>query len=162
MANVEDAIKSAKDRIPDFTPTPPEFHSQATAYELKSRLQWGEPGLTIVDVRPHDAFNECRILGAINLPMDRLPQMAETTLLPRRDIYVYGANEQETTAGVNAIREAGSSRVAELKGGLDAWREISGPLEGTATNTPPSPGAYSLGARLQEFAQEKAKEKRMQ
>lgn len=161
MANIEDAITTAKDKLPDITPTPPAFHTQATAYELKSRLQWGEPGLTIVDVRDHAAFNECRILGALNMSMDTLVDVARTALLPKRDIYVYGNTEEETANAANQLREAGFTRVAELKGGIDAWREISGPLDGTATNQSPSAGAYTLGARLQEFAQEKAKEKNL-
>lgn len=161
MASFEDAVTTAKDKIPNITPTPPGFHSQATAYELKSRLQWGEPGLTIVDVRDHDAFNEERILGAITMPMASLREMAETSLMHKRDIYVYGANDEETASAANMLRQAGFAKVAELKGGLDAWREISAPMEGNATTDSPSEGAYNIGARLREFAQVKAKERSM-
>ena len=38
--NLQDAVVAAKDKMPKVTPTPPEFHTQATAYELKSRLNW--------------------------------------------------------------------------------------------------------------------------
>lgn len=161
MARVEDALTTAKDKLPNVTPTPPGFHSQATAYELKSRLQWGEPGLTIVDVRDHDAFNEARILGAVSMPMQFLRGFAEMSLFHNRDIYVYGANDEETTSAANMLREMGFARVAELKGGIDAWREISAPMEGNATMSNPGAGAYNLGARLREFAQVKAKERSM-
>ena len=161
MPNFEDAVTKAKDNIPNITPTPPSFHSQATAYELKSRLQWGEPGLTIVDVRDHDAFNQERILGAISMPMANLREMAGTSLMQKRDIYVYGANDEETASAANTLRQAGFAKVAELKGGMDAWREISAPMEGIASDRSPSQGAYNLGARLREFAQVKAKERAM-
>lgn len=161
MTNLEDRIVAAKDKLPDVTPTPPEFQTKATAYQVKSRLQWGEPGLTIVDVRDHDAFNDCRIMGAVSMPAENLLDMAGFALLPGRDIYVYGASDEETAAAANQLREAGFVRVAELKGGLKSWKEISGPLEGPASDQSPGPGAYNLGDRLREFAQVRAKEKSM-
>lgn len=160
MVDLEDRIAAAKDRMPDVTPTPPEFHSQANAYEVKSRLQWGEPGLTIVDVRNHGAFNECRIMGAISIPAENLAEMASFALMPKRDVYVYGDTDDETAAAARQLREAGF-RIAEIKGGLNAWKEIDGALEGPGADQPPSPGAYNLGDRLREFAQVKAKERKM-
>ena len=79
MADLEDTIVSAKNKLPNVTPVPPGFKTEAAAFELKSRLQWGEPGLTILDVRNHDAFNQSRIQGAMSMPLDQLPQMAESS-----------------------------------------------------------------------------------
>lgn len=161
MADFEDAVATAKDKLPNVTPTPPGFHPQANAYEVKSRLQWGEPGLTLVDVRNHDDFNQCRIMGAISIPQEDLAEIASFALLHKRDIYVYGASDDETTAAANQLREMGFERVAELKGGLAAWKEISGPMEGPGSDQPPSAGAYNVGDRLREFAQVKARERSM-
>lgn len=162
MANIEDAIVNAKDKMPNMTPVPPGFSSHATPHQLKARLQWGEPGLTILDVRDHDAFNQCRIQGAMTAPMQEgFTDGARFSLPLTRDIYVYGNTDEETAAAANALRQAGFQRVAELQGGLEAWREIGGAVEGSATNQEPGPGAYTLPARLQEFAQERAREKRM-
>lgn len=161
MADFEDRITAAKDRMPNVTPTPPKFHSQANAYEIKSRLQWGEPGLTIVDVRNHDAFNECRIMGAITMPTENLAEVASIALSPQRDVYVYGETDDETAAAARQLREAGFTRIAELKGGLKSWKEIDGALEGPGADQPPSRGAYNLGDRLREFSQVKAKERKM-
>lgn len=158
----EDAVTAAKDKLPDITPTPPGFHSQASAYEVKSRLQWGEPGLTIVDVRDHDAFNQCRITGAISIPQEDLQEIGSFALLDRRDIYVYGESDDDTAAAANQLRELGFDRVAEMKGGLAAWKEIGGALEGPGSDQAPSRGAYNVGDRLREFAQVKAKERSMQ
>lgn len=162
MDNIQDLLVKAKDKLPDVTPTPPAFHSQATAYELKSRLEWGEPGLTILDVRDHDAFNECRILGAMTMPMDKLPRLAEATMRKERDIYVYGSDDEQTAQAAQILRSSGFQHVAELKGGLSAWRDIEGWVEGVATNVSPGPGAYNIVDRLKDFAQEKSHEKPMQ
>lgn len=161
MANVENAIKNAKDKLPNVTPTPPDLHAQATAHELKSRLNWGEPALTIVDVRDRDSFNGYRILGAISMPLNELAGWAESSLEHKRDIYVYGSSDDETASAAKILRDAGFLRVSELKGGLNAWKEIDGSVEGRDTVEPPSAGAYNVGSRLKEFAEEKAEERKM-
>lgn len=159
MTDLQDTLVAAKDRMPDVTPTPPGFHPQATVHELKSRLQWGEPGLTILDVRDHDAFNQCRIQGAMNMPLDRLPDMVESSLQQDRDIYIYGGNEEETSRAAALLREAGFEKIAELKGGLLAWQEIDGAVEGIIES--PGADAYNVVARLQAFNDERAKEQNM-
>ncbi|MCU0524383.1 MAG: rhodanese-like domain-containing protein [Elainella sp. Prado103] len=159
MTNIQDALVNAKDNMPNVTPTPPGFHAQATVHELKSRLQWGEPGLTIIDVRDHEAFNQCRIQGAMNMPIDRLTGMVESSIRPDRDLYLYGANEGETSRAANLLREAGYQKVAELKGGLLAWQEIGGAVEGVIEE--PGADAYNVVARLQAFNETRAKEQQM-
>lgn len=159
---LEDIITKGKDKMPDVTPTPPAWHPQASVHELKARLNWGEPGLTIVDVREHDVFNHERILGAVNFPMSWITQDAHVGLPVQRDIYIYGTDETETVQAANLLRQAGYQKVAELKGGLPAWQEISGPTEGADTSDDqPGPGAYNIVSRLKEFAQVKAKEQRL-
>jgi rhodanese-related sulfurtransferase len=161
MTDIQDAIVSAKDKMPNVTPIPPSFHSRASVHELKSRLNWGEPGLTILDLRDHATFGECHIMGAMNMPSEGLAELAQASLAHTRDIYVYGASDQESASGAATLRSAGFEHVAELKGGLTAWREIDGSIEGTATNESPGADAYNVGSRLQAFNEEKAKEKRM-
>jgi rhodanese-related sulfurtransferase len=157
MSNIEDTIVETKDRLPDITPTPPKFHPEATAAELKARLQWGEPGLTILDVRDHSYYNECRIQGAINMPLADLPDMATGQIQPERDIYVYGNSEEETQQGISLLSQAGYQKVAQLKGGLQAWVEIDGQIEGVIVT--PGADAYNVVARLDAFSKERAKEK---
>lgn len=140
----------------------PELHNQASPAELKSRLINGEPGLTIIDVRSPDQFRDRRIMGAVNMPADNAFQTAQPKLESTRDIYVYGASDEETAEAANSLRQAGFQRVAELKGGIKAWSEIGGPLEGISTNeNQPSPDNYSVFARLEQHAKERAKEKSM-
>jgi rhodanese-related sulfurtransferase len=89
---------------------------------LKNRLDWGEPALTIVDVRDRAAFNASHIMGAIAMPMNELVSRACASLEPVRDIYVYGETDQQTAEAASKLRDAGYQHIAELVGGLAAWK----------------------------------------
>jgi rhodanese-related sulfurtransferase len=159
MTDIQDAIVNAKDKLPDVTPTPVGFHNEATAHELKSRLQWGEPGLTIIDVRSHDLYNQGRIQGSMNMPLERLTNSADYSIPQDRDIYVYGESEEQTAQAAAKLRDAGFKKVAELRGGLTTWKEIDGAMEGIIDS--PGADAYNVFARLDAFNQERSKEKQM-
>jgi len=53
---------------------------------LKDRFDWGEPALTIVDVRERAAFNTSHVMGAIAMPMNELMIRACASLEFIRDI----------------------------------------------------------------------------
>lgn len=159
MADLQDRIVDAKSQLPNITPTPVGFHSEASVHELKSRLQWGEPGLTIIDIRDHDTFNQGRIQGAMNMPIDRLVGMVQASIRPDRDIYLYGDNAEETASAAEMLRQVGYQHVAEIKGGLLAWQEVDGAMEGVIDS--PGSDAYNVAARLEAFSQERSKEKNM-
>lgn len=161
MDNIAESISKIKEKLPEVTPTPPDFHSQATAHELKSRLNLGEPALTILDVRDNGTFRRCHIVGAMNVAPGDLERFAKSSLEPTRDIYICGANDEETAQAANTLRQAGYSRVAELQGGLPAWGEIYGAMEGIDSEKPPSRGDYNNIDRLKEFKDEKDKENQM-
>jgi rhodanese-related sulfurtransferase len=112
-------------------PTPVQPTSRVV--DLKNRLDWGEPALTIIDVRSRDAFNDVHIMGAISLPIASLVSRAQASLELTRDIYVYGETDEETTAAANALREAGFTSVSELQGGLSAWKAARYEIEGIPT-----------------------------
>ncbi len=114
-----------------FFPTPSPLKAVSTAFDLKDRLDWGEPALTIIDVRDRNAFNETRIQGAISMPMDELVARASMSLECDRDIYVYGGTDEVTAQAATALRNAGYENVAELMGGLGAWQAASGATEGS-------------------------------
>ncbi len=159
MANVEDTIKSMKDKLPDVTPTPPSLHANANVHELKSRLEWGEPALTIFDVRDSGAFQACRIMGAMSLPLERLQQGERPSLEAKRDIYIYGETEDETGTAASLMHGFGFTNVAELKGGLKAWCSIGGTVEGLATEHPTRDAdEFNVFSRLKKFSAEKSRE----
>jgi len=109
---------------------PPTLKPQSSVAELKARLDWGEPALTIIDVRDHADFNISRIQGAVSMPSDVLIETVVRSLEQERDIYVYGDSTEMTKEAVNQLRDAGYQHVAELSGGLEAWRAAKYPVEG--------------------------------
>lgn len=112
-------------------PKPAPFKSQSRVYELKSRLDWGEPALTIVDAQTRDRFNAGHIMGAISLPAEELVERASATLEKSRDIYVYAETDEETATAAGQLREAGFEKVSEIVGGLAAWKAAEYPVEAT-------------------------------
>lgn len=109
------------------------FKEKSRVYDLKSRLDWGEPALTIIDVRDRASFNGGHIMGAISFPSEELVNRVKATLEIDRDIYVYSHTDEETADAAARLREAGFERVAEITGGLGAWRAAEYPVEATST-----------------------------
>ncbi len=140
MADLQDLIKNTKDALPNVTPTPPGLKAQASGNDLKSRLEWGEPALTILDVSDRDNFNQGHIMGAMSMPLDDLVDQANASLEHERDIYIYGETDEQTTEAANKLRQAGFYAVAELKGGLAGWKAIAGSTEGIAESQSPVKG----------------------
>jgi rhodanese-related sulfurtransferase len=160
MSEVENTILKAKDKLPEVTPTPPgQQMPQSSAQALKDRLQWGEPAFTILDVRDRTTFNQSRIMGAMPMSIDELPDRAKASLELNRDIYVYGENDEQSAQAAAKLREAGFERVSELRGGLAAWKAIGGPTEGTAEQgNDVGQGAYNVKDRLEEHAEVTSKD----
>ena len=147
MENIQDTLKDVKDALPNITPTPPGLKAESSAHDLKSRLEWGEPALTILDVRDRDSFNSGHITGAIPAPLDSLTQVAQT-IDQERDIYVYGASDVDAAQATAKLREAGFRHVAHLNGGLEGWKAIAGSTEGTEEISHPGADAYNVVSRL--------------
>lgn len=154
MKNPQDLIKDAKDALPNVTPTPPGLKKDSSVHDLKSRLEWGEPALTILDVRPREAFNDSHIMGSMDFPLSELVDMAKQNLEPMRDIYVYGASAEETTQAAQLLREAGFKNVAEIKGGLAQWKAIGGSTEGNVdSREEPGEHAYNVVSQVKHHAE---------
>ncbi len=113
-------------------PIPAPLKAQSRVCDLKERLDWGEPALTIIDVRDRDAFNTSHISGAISLPMNELVDSALMNLELTRDIYVYGSTDEETADAATQLRAAGYLNISELRGGLAAWKALDCPIEGNS------------------------------
>ncbi|MFP4132597.1 MAG: rhodanese-like domain-containing protein [Halothece sp.] len=114
-------------------PQPAPFKEKSRVYDLKSRLDWGEPALTIIDVRDRATFNQGHIMGAISFPREEVISRTESNLERDRDLYIYSDTDEETADVANRLREAGFKRVAELTGGLGAWKAADYPVEATST-----------------------------
>jgi rhodanese-related sulfurtransferase len=148
MANLNDIVQGVEDALGNLTPTPVVIQEESTAYDLKTRLEWGEPALSIVDIREHEAFDRGRITGAISMPMEQLPEM-KSALQPDRDLYIYGDTDEQAHTAAEMLRAAGFKAVTHVIGGLDAWHEIGGPTEGVQENAaPPTADAFNVVSRL--------------
>ncbi len=140
-------------------PPQPPIDPQSNAHELKSRLEWGEPAFTILDVRDRTIYNDGHIMGAMSMPMDKLVDVAKNTIAPSRDIYVHGETDEETSQAAQQLRSAGFEHISELKGGLPAWKAIGGPTEGIIeSQTPAGADDYNVVARMQNYAETQKKD----
>jgi rhodanese-related sulfurtransferase len=151
MADLHDIVEGVRDTLSKLTPVPVILGKEATAYDLKTRLEWGEPALSIVDVRDRDRFNRGRIMGAMSMPLSELGHYIEQSALePKHDIYIYGESDEQALAAAEMLRSAGFETVAQITGGLRAWQEVAGPTEGIDEDgKSPDASAYNLISRLQ-------------
>lgn len=115
-----------------FIPVPAPLQARSRAQDLKARLDWGEPALTIIDSRDRLLFNKGHIMGAISMPLSELVDRASATLEMERDIYIYGETDDETAIAAHHLRQAGFHSISELRGGVAAWKAMGYPIEAIA------------------------------
>lgn len=113
----------------ELIPQPAPLKERSLVYDLKSRLDWGEPALTIIDARDREEFNVSRIMGAVNIPANILIERAKNCLELSRDIYIYGETDEETSIAAAKLRKAGYKNVSEIIGGAAAWKAVGYPIE---------------------------------
>jgi rhodanese-related sulfurtransferase len=149
MADLHDIIEGAQDALSKLTPTPVVLQDESTAYDLKTRLEWGEPALTIIDIREREAFNHGRITGAMSMPMEQFEGIATSTIQRQHDIYIYGESDDRARQAVQILRKDGFEAVTQITGGLDAWHQVAGPTEGIDEDAKtPEANAYNIVSRL--------------
>lgn len=117
------------DKFLGIIPTPPPLRAQSRVCDLKARLDWGEPALTIIDVSNRSEFDFNHILGAIPMPLTEVVDRALSSLEATRDIYVYGETDEETAEAAAKLRASGYQNVSELRGGVAAWKAVGYPVE---------------------------------
>jgi rhodanese-related sulfurtransferase len=108
---------------------PDPLKPQSDVQDLQSRLQWGKPNLTIVDVRDEGSFYHSHIMGAVSVPMASLVNQAVDLWEADRDLYIYADTDENTQIAAEMLRQAGFMAVSELKGGLSAWQTAGYPTE---------------------------------
>ncbi|MEM7768981.1 MAG: rhodanese-like domain-containing protein [Cyanobacteria bacterium P01_A01_bin.37] len=133
MVGIPEAVDAVQETVTEISPAPVTFDSVSSVSDLKARLDWGEPALTIIDVRDRESFNDMRITGAISLSTDELAERAGQTLESNRDIYVYAYTDESSASAAAQLKSVGFEQVSVLRGGLLAWRAIGGSIEGRST-----------------------------
>lgn len=102
---------------------------RSRVYDLKARLDWGKPALTIIDIRDRTLFNLSHIMGAVPMPLNEPTHRVLDKLEPGRDIYIYGETDEESATAAAQLRQAGYQNVSEIRGGLAAWKAVGFPVE---------------------------------
>lgn len=118
-------------RLFGLFPKPAPLRDISRVYDLKERLDWGEPALTIIDVRRREAFNERHVMGAISIPLEELVGRAQESLELDRDLYVYADSDEQSAQAIETLKQAGFERVSLLRGGVAAWKAAGFPVEMT-------------------------------
>ncbi|WP_088242978.1 rhodanese-like domain-containing protein [Calothrix rhizosoleniae] len=101
--------------------------------DIISRLQWGQPALTIIDVRDRSTYNQGHIMGALPISIEELTSRAKASLNTQREIYLYGESDEQTADAVKKLQVAGFTNVSEITGGLAAWKNAGGAIEGAVS-----------------------------
>ena len=77
----------------------------------------------ILDVRPKEDFGEGHIVGAINIPYDKLDdRYSELNRFKEQALVVVCKMGQHSGAAGTLLKKQGFERVSRLKGGILEWR----------------------------------------
>ena len=84
----------------------------------------------LLDVRDPGDFGAGHILGAKNLPVARIEEGAgELAKKKERPLIVYDDGGERSAKAAAALKKQGFTQVANLTGGLGAWRQAGLPVE---------------------------------
>ena len=106
--------------------------------DIRSDIDRGTARALIVDVRPREAYEQCRVPGALSLPYRSITS-GTTAAIPKDTIlvtYCWGPHCNASTKGALKLAALGY-RVKEMIGGLEYWRRESLPVEGTLAHDAP-------------------------
>jgi rhodanese-related sulfurtransferase len=86
-------------------------------------------GAVVLDVRKNEEFAVGHIIDAKNFPHADLAQQADALKKFReKPVIVYCESGVTAGAAVNALKAQGFTKVANLRGGLNAWRQENLPV----------------------------------
>ena len=88
--------------------------------DLHARLQRGE-GPLIVDVRLPQEWQALRIGPVVNLPLDRLAELAPLKLDPEQPVVTVCNSAFRSSLAAGVLERLGFRQVASLDGGSEAW-----------------------------------------
>ena len=98
--------------------------------ELRRRLEQGNPGVTVLDVREAEAVAAGHLPGALHLPRGQI-ELRVDGVLPDPTVRVLVTCElgKISTIAAATLRDLGFAGAIALDGGVKAWREAGHPLE---------------------------------
>lgn len=88
-------------------------------------------GIPLLDARTREEWDEGRLKGAVLVPVteDGFVEKAKAALDPAKPVLVYCRSGGRSVKAVKELRDAGFTRVYELKGGILAWEAAGKPVE---------------------------------
>lgn len=102
---------------------------QITADEVKQSLDQNQD-VILLDVRTKEEFANYRIKGAINLPVDEVPDKITSIIRDKKKrIFVYCLSASRSVHAVEAMKKLGYTDVFNITSGLLAWRAKKYPTE---------------------------------
>jgi len=97
--------------------------------ELQARVEQGNLGLILLDVREKDAYEAGHVPGARHLPRGQLELRVNTELPdPTQRVLVVCELGLISTLAAQTLRTLGFPRAGALDGGMKAWREADLPI----------------------------------
>lgn len=114
----QDFVREAKTRI-----------TEVTAAEAM-RLVREHPGTVLVDCREPNEFSLGHIPGAVFIPRGVLEQNIDRAVPRERKVILYCASGNRSALAADVLQEMGYPDVASLAGGIRAWVDAGGDIEG--------------------------------
>ncbi|WP_287129339.1 SRPBCC family protein [Candidatus Cyanaurora vandensis] len=118
----------------DYTTSHVPMPNIITTQEFKNRLDWGEVGFTILDVRPVELFKLGHIRGASSTPLEVLVEQVYAIAGKMeggldRQILVYGDQDGLSQRAAQILRAEGYTIVLDYVDGFSAWQAAGLPVE---------------------------------
>lgn len=103
------------------------------AFEVQGVLAEGDA--VLVDVREPYEYRDCRIPGSVNVPLSELPKEVGR-LEGKKTVILYCRTGGRSSRACKELENRGFERVYNLSGGITAWYNTSGDLEGDCEGRP--------------------------
>lgn len=97
-----------------------------TPSELKAMLEKGE-NITLIDVRTPGEYNEEHIPGAVNIPLDKIPEIKDFPY--KGKVVLYCTVGVRSTKAKNILAKNGIKNIPDLDGGINLWLKNGGKTE---------------------------------
>lgn len=109
--------------------------------DVHLELERSPDRITVIDVRSSEAYESCRVPGAINIPHRTISKKTTASLDKNRTLVVYCWGPGCNAAQKGAAHLAGVGfRVKEMIGGLEYWRREGHEVEGSEGTSAPMAG----------------------
>ena len=116
---------AALERRPDLVGT-----ERVTPAEAMKAME-SPASIVILDVRTRKEWEQTRIDGSVNIPLNHLAERLKD--LPRdRPILVYCAGGYRSSIAAGLLQQQGVTRVIELASGIAAWERAGLPVRRSA------------------------------